>query len=78
KLERFMAKVSSELEARKILVSHGFIITDPKSDKSLEDYLVMADQHMYEVKRERKGGAVSRLFGSQLSKPEPYPRKKKP
>ncbi|MCR5511229.1 MAG: glycosyl hydrolase 53 family protein [Lachnospiraceae bacterium] len=77
KLERFMAKVSSELEARKILVSHGFIITDPKSDKSLEDYLVMADQHMYEVKRERKGGAVSRLFGSQLSKPEPVSEEEK-
>ena len=73
KLDRFMQRVSSGLEARKIQVSTGFIITDPKSDKTLEDYLVMADQHMYEVKRERKGSAVSRIFGSgQIQKPEPF------
>jgi hypothetical protein len=30
------------------------IYTDPNSDSTSDDYLVMADKHMYEVKRARK------------------------
>lgn len=53
KLQNFLDAVSGEFEREKLEVSQGVIITDPFNDKSLEDYLVMADLHMYEVKQKR-------------------------
>ena len=53
KLGRFIKCVQESLKARNIDVSSGVIYTDPKSPRKPEDYLVMADRHMYEVKRAR-------------------------
>lgn len=54
KIERFVKAVTNLLASKKIQVSHGVIVTDPKSGRSLDEYLVMADKKMYEVKSARK------------------------
>ena len=38
----------------KVSVSIGVIGTDPHDSKTLDEYLVLADQKMYEVKSARK------------------------
>ena len=54
KVNRFISRVQDTLTSRNIEVSSGVIYTDPESDRTSDDYLVMADKHMYEVKRARK------------------------
>ncbi|MCR5735482.1 MAG: glycosyl hydrolase 53 family protein [Lachnospiraceae bacterium] len=51
KVNRFTSRVHDGLSARNIEVSSGVIYTDPGSLRTPEEYLVMADRHMYEVKR---------------------------
>ena len=71
KVEKFIYKVDRQLEARKIEMSCGYIMTDPDSGRTLDEYLVMADQHMYEVKNERKGSLLSRMFSAgQIPRPD--------
>ncbi len=53
KVGRFTSRVHDELKKRNIEVSNGVIYTDPLSSRTPEEYLVMADRHMYEVKRAR-------------------------
>ena len=67
KVNRFISRVQEGLHSRNIDVSNGVIYTDPASDLTSDDYLVMADRHMYEVKRARnskmgKKPDVSRPF----------------
>lgn len=57
RLDAFVSRVNEELIRDRIRVSHGIIITDPKENKSLEDYLILADKKMYEVKSARKQSA---------------------
>ena len=57
KVSRFTSRVHDGLSARNIDVSTGVIYTDPSSSVTPEEYLVMADDHMYEVKRARRGAA---------------------
>nr|MCR5507329.1 glycosyl hydrolase 53 family protein [Lachnospiraceae bacterium] len=72
KIDRFTNRVDKELTARNILVSQGVIMTDPDSGHTLDDYLVMADRHMYKVKRLRKQGNEERSFGAGgLKRPQP-------
>jgi len=54
KVNRFISRVHDVLTERNIEVSSGVIYTDPNSASTSDDYLVMADKHMYEVKRARK------------------------
>ena len=54
KVNRFIKRVTDGLKERNIDVSSGVIYTDPESDRTSDDYLVIADKHMYEVKRARK------------------------
>lgn len=54
KCQDFVQRVDSVLTPERIHVSHGIIITDPKSNLTLDEYLVMADKKMYEVKCARK------------------------
>lgn len=51
KLDALMEKLNTELAKINVESSVGIIETDPASDKTLDDYLVMADQKMYERKR---------------------------
>ena len=53
KVNRFTGRVHDGLSERNIEVSSGVIYTDPASGRAPEEYLVMADKHMYEVKRAR-------------------------
>ena len=53
----FVSRVNKILSEQKIKLSHGVIVTDPKSGKTLDEYLVMADKKMYEVKAARKRNA---------------------
>ncbi len=55
KVERFTGHVNEELRSRNIDVSTGVIYTDPDSPRTLDEYMVMADKRMYEVKRSRSG-----------------------
>ena len=50
----FVNKVSSKLKEKNVSLSHGVIVTDPSSGKSLEEYIVMADKEMYKIKQARK------------------------
>ncbi|MCR5324586.1 MAG: glycosyl hydrolase 53 family protein [Lachnospiraceae bacterium] len=54
KVDRFIKRVHDELISRYIEVSSGVIYTDPESSRTSDEYLVIADKHMYEVKRARK------------------------
>lgn len=54
KTDHFIEQVEKSLCSAHIHVSHGVIVTDPYSDNTLDDYLVMADQRMYQVKSARK------------------------
>lgn len=54
KVEHFISHVDHELEERGIEISHGVIFTDPDKDDSLGKYLTLADQRMYQAKKERR------------------------
>ena len=54
KVNRFIMRVQDGLSARNIEVSSGVIYTDPESARTSDEYLMMADKHMYEVKRSRR------------------------
>lgn len=54
KIEKFKSDVTEELKKSDVSVSIGVIVTDPQENKSLDEYLVMADNKMYEVKCARK------------------------
>jgi diguanylate cyclase (GGDEF)-like protein len=54
KCQEFVRRVDAALTPQHILVSHGIIITDVNSNRTLDEYLVMADKKMYEVKCARK------------------------
>ncbi|MBO7096437.1 MAG: glycosyl hydrolase 53 family protein, partial [Lachnospiraceae bacterium] len=60
KVERFTGRVQESLAERNIEVSTGVIFTDPKSGLTPEEYLIMADKHMYEAKRARNSAAGGR------------------
>ena len=52
--ENFITAVSLELKKSNVSLSHGIIVTDPASGKSLDEYIVMADKEMYKIKQARK------------------------
>ncbi|MDE7206878.1 MAG: GGDEF domain-containing protein, partial [Lachnospiraceae bacterium] len=52
--EAFKKDVVAELEKNDIRVSIGVIVTDPASDKTIDDYMRAADEEMYRVKAARK------------------------
>lgn len=58
KIEKFKEEVMAELKKHNVSVSIGVIVTDPKEHKSLDEYLVMADKKMYEVKSARKANRI--------------------
>jgi diguanylate cyclase (GGDEF)-like protein len=51
-VEQFIQNVEQALENLQISISQGFIITDPASPKSVAEYLMLADQRMYQMKRQ--------------------------
>ncbi|MCI5954366.1 MAG: glycosyl hydrolase 53 family protein [Lachnospiraceae bacterium] len=64
----FVQRVNNVLDPQQIHVSHGIIITDPKNNLTLDEYLVMADKKMYEVKCARKRKAkIKFLKGVDIS-----------
>lgn len=54
----YRSMVEQALLEKEIEVSIGVIVTDPKEEKTLDEYLVMADEKMYRIKQERKSGRV--------------------
>ncbi len=66
KVERFTNRVVSELDDRNIEISTGVIFTDNDTYHTSDEYLVRADECMYEVKRARhvkeatEGGPVNK------------------
>ena len=52
--DNFITAVSLELKKSNVSLSHGIIVTDPASGKSLDEYIVMADKEMYKIKQARK------------------------
>ncbi len=62
KISAFVSRVSKELSEQKIKISHGVIVTDPKSNTSLDEYLILADKKMYEVKTARKRRAKMKFL----------------
>lgn len=58
----FVQRVNNVLTPEQIHVSHGIIITDPKNNLTLDEYLVMADKKMYEVKCARKRKAKMKFL----------------
>lgn len=52
--QRFLNEVEQELKKENISVSSGVVITKPEEIRSLDEYLAMADQKMYEAKANRK------------------------
>lgn len=52
--ETFKKDVVAELEKNDICVSIGVIVTDPASNKTIDDYMRAADEEMYRVKAARK------------------------
>ncbi len=70
KVGRFIDRVHDGLIERNIAVSSGVIYTDPDSSNTPEEYLVMADKHMYEVKRTRHGEIGAKpIVGQAFVKP---------
>ncbi|MBO7336938.1 MAG: glycosyl hydrolase 53 family protein, partial [Lachnospiraceae bacterium] len=70
KVERFINRVHDGLIERNIAVSSGVIYTDPQSSRTPEEYLVIADKHMYEVKRARHGEIEGKpIVGKPFEKP---------
>ncbi len=53
KVDRFTSKVVAELEERNIEISTGVIYTEKDTVLTSDEYLVKADECMYEVKRAR-------------------------
>lgn len=54
KIYEFVNGVNKKFDEEAIEVSLGVILTDPNSNKSLEEYLVNADEEMYKIKSRRK------------------------
>lgn len=52
--DSFKNSLIESLRKFKIEISIGIVLTEPKSGKTLDDYLTMADQKMYEVKLKKK------------------------
>ncbi|WP_130836177.1 diguanylate cyclase domain-containing protein [Lachnoclostridium sp. Marseille-P6806] len=52
--ECFREQVTERLEAKGIPISIGLAVTQPEEECPLEDYIVLADRDMYEVKKQRK------------------------
>lgn len=50
----FIERAEKKLAQRDIFISHGTVCTEPTSNKSFDDYMVMADKRMYEHKAKRK------------------------
>ena len=48
--------VEGALLEKEIEVSIGVIVTNPAEEKTLDEYLVMADEKMYRIKQARKAG----------------------
>ncbi len=70
KVARFIGRVHDGLLERNIEVSSGVIYTDPESSHTPEEYLVMADKHMYEVKRARHSEPGAKpITGKPFKKP---------
>jgi PleD family two-component response regulator len=51
--KQFAVEVEQEIKKLQISVSQGIVFTKPESDKTLDEYLKMADQKMYQAKRNR-------------------------
>ena len=60
KVDRFTTKVISELIRRNIEISTGTIYTEKDSLRTSDEYLVLADECMYEVKRKRHEAQAKR------------------
>lgn len=58
KVKEYQSKVEDALLEKKLEVSIGIIVTDPQENKTLDDYLVMADEKMYKIKQSRKAARV--------------------
>ena len=70
KVDRFIRRVQGGLSERNIEVSTGVIYTEPGSSRTPEEYLVMADRHMYEVKRARRSEVGAKpIVGNPFEKP---------
>ena len=70
KVDRFIRRVQRGLSERNIEVSTGVIYTEPGSSRTPEEYLVMADRHMYEVKRARHSEVGAKpIVGNPFEKP---------
>ena len=54
KAEEYRKAVLEEAELSGFSVSVGVVVTNPEEDKSLDDYLAMADRLMYEMKNREK------------------------
>lgn len=71
KTRKFTSGVEAELSARNIAASCGVIFTDPASPNTSDDYLVMADEHMYKVKNAgRKSETFAFLMRDRNKKPD--------
>ena len=52
KIEKYLAKFHKAKKIPcKVSVSCGYVITDPKSGKTFEEYIIEADKVMYEIKK---------------------------
>lgn len=60
KVDEFLEHVKEDFAKKSIKVSQGVILTDPKSGRLLDEYLVMADEKMYEIKQSRRGILMSK------------------
>lgn len=55
KTAHFLSRINKEIREMKIGVSCGSILTEPESNKNLDEYLAAADSRMYENKRMQHG-----------------------
>ncbi|MEE1303576.1 MAG: GGDEF domain-containing protein [Agathobacter sp.] len=51
RVQQYKAVIEEELKKIDVMASAGIIITDPNEEKTLDDYLLMADKKMYQRKR---------------------------
>lgn len=58
RIKGYQWKVEQALQEEKLEVSIGIIVTDPEEKRTLDDYLVLADEKMYEIKMKRKTGRI--------------------
>ena len=54
KIYKFQKNIESELMQSDIEISMGSVIIDPLTDIELDDYMILADEKMYEIKSEKK------------------------